>query len=93
MNYYQRMRDLREDHDKTQKEIADVLGIRQSDYSKYERGVNMMGLDKYIVLAEYYNVSLDYLAGLISVPEKLYRFNLNDETERKKTTAKELLPV
>ena len=53
----------------------------------------MMGLDKYIVLAEYYNVSLDYLTGLISVPEKLYRFNLNDETERKKTTAKELLPV
>ena len=74
MNYYQRIRELREDHDKTQKEIADVLGIRQSDYSKYERGVNMMGIDKYIILARYYNVSLDYLAGLVDFSEPLFRF-------------------
>lgn len=50
MTIFQRIRDLREDHDKTQKEIAVVLGIRQSDYSKYERGINMMGIDKYIIL-------------------------------------------
>lgn len=81
MNYYQRIRDIREDYDKTQKEIADVLGIRQSDYSKYERGVNMMGIDKYIILAKYYNVSLDYLAGLIYYPEHLYHF----EKEKEKT--------
>lgn len=81
MNYYQRIRDLREDHDKTQKEIADVLGIRQSDYSKYERGVNMMGIDKYIVLARYYNVSLDYLVGLVYVPEHLYRFDERKDKE------------
>lgn len=81
MNYYQRIRDLREDHDKTQKEIADVLGIRQSDYSKYERGVNMMGIDKYIILARYYNVSLDYLAGLVIFPERLFRFEERKDKE------------
>ena len=72
MTIFQRIRDLREDHDKTQKEIAVVLGIRQSDYSKYERGINMMGIDKYIILARYYNVSLDYITGLIDTPKQVY---------------------
>ena len=72
MNYYQRLRDIREDYEKKQSEIATVLQIGQSDYSKYERGVNMMGIDKYIKLAKYYNVSLDYLTGLIDQPRKLY---------------------
>ena len=63
---YKRLKDLREDHDLTQSEVAQILGIRQSDYGKYERGINMMGVDKYIKLAEYYNVSVDYLLGLIS---------------------------
>lgn len=71
MNCYQRIRDIREDRDKTQVEIAAVLQISQTDYSKYERGVHMMGIDKYIKLARYYNVSLDYLAGLIEVPRSL----------------------
>lgn len=74
MNYYQRLRDIREDRDLTQNDIAKVLDIRQSDYSKYERGVNMMGIDKYIKLAHYYNISLDYLCGQIDKPEKLLRF-------------------
>ena len=72
MNHYQRLRDIREDCEKKQSEIAKVLGIGQSDYSKYERGVNMMGIDKYIKLAKYYNISLDYLTGLIDRPRKLY---------------------
>lgn len=84
MNYYQRIRDLREDNDKTQREIAEVLGIRQSDYSKYERGVNMMGVDKYIILAKYYNVTLDYITGIIDVPEHLYRFRENKTKEFQK---------
>lgn len=66
MTYYQRLRDLREDRDLKQQVIANVLGINQTQYSRYERGVQMMGIDKYIVLAKYYNVSLDYLAGLIN---------------------------
>ena len=74
MNIYQRLKDTREDHDKTQKDIAEILQIGQSDYSKYERGINMMGIDKYIILAKYYNLSLDYLTGIIPEPEALYRF-------------------
>lgn len=73
MNYYQRLRDVREDFDKTQKEISDFLKMDQSAYSKYERGINMMGIDKYIKLAKYYNITLDYLTGIIDYPEKLYR--------------------
>ena len=73
MNYYQRLRDIREDKDLTQKEIADFLGILQSDYSKYERGAHMMGIDKYIALARFYDISLDYLTGLIDYPERLDR--------------------
>ena len=65
INYYQRIRDLREDRDYTQKEIADYLEINQSDYSKYELGKHMMGIDKYIKLAKFYDVSLDFLTGLM----------------------------
>ena len=72
VNYYQRLRDIREDYEKKQSEIAKVLQIGQSDYSKYERGVNMMGIDKYIKLAKYYNISMDYLVGLIDQPRTLF---------------------
>ena len=75
MNYYQRIRDLREDNDLNQSTVANILGMNQSDYSKYELGKHMMCIDKYIILAKFYNVSLDYLAGLISTPERLDRFD------------------
>ena len=71
MNYYQRLRDLREDKDLTQAEISKLLDICQSDYSKYELGKHMMGIDKYIKLARFYNVSLDYLAGIVDEPRSL----------------------
>ena len=71
MNYYQRLRDMREDRDLSQKEVADYLGIRQSDYSKYELGKHMMGIDKYIKLAKFYNVSIDYLAGVVDTVKEL----------------------
>ena len=77
MNYYQRLRDLREDRDLKQTDVARVLGIEQTQYSRYERGVQMMGIDKYITLAKYYNVSLDFLTGLIHFPEKLNRTKHN----------------
>ena len=73
MNHYQRLRDLREDRDLKQIDIANVLKIEQTQYSRYERGVQMMGIDKYITLAKFYNVSLDFLTGLISSPESLDR--------------------
>ncbi len=72
MNAYQRLRDLREDAEKTQADIAKVLGTTYQYYNKYENGVRPMPIDRYIVLAKYYNVSLDYLTGLIPTPRPLY---------------------
>ena len=62
--YVKRIRDLREDHDKTQQEIADILGTSQTMYARYERGANEMPIRHLITLCKYYNVSADYLLGL-----------------------------
>lgn len=64
MNYITQIRNLREDSDKTQQEIADFLGTSQTMYARYERGANEMPIRHLIKLAQYYNVSLDYLCGL-----------------------------
>ena len=58
-----RIRDLREDNDLTQKQIAEYLMCDQSLYSKYERGEREIPLNLIIKLADYYNVSLDYIVG------------------------------
>ena len=71
MKYYERLRDLREDRDLTQADIAELLQTTQEQISKYETGKQMMGIDKYIKLARYYNISLDYLTGMIDTPKKL----------------------
>ena len=71
MQFYQRLRDLREDHDKTQSEIAELLETTQQQYSRWESGNWQMPIEHYKTLARYYNVSLDYLAGLIDHPRKL----------------------
>ncbi len=72
MNYYQRIKDLREDNDKSQEDIAKILEIKQQQYSRYEAGINKMPIDKYIILAEYYNISIDYLCGILETPRKLH---------------------
>ena len=72
MELYQRLRDLREDADKTQEEIAALLGMKQTQYSRYERGERELPMHHFKTLARYYNVSLDYLAGLVDTPRKLY---------------------
>lgn len=59
-----RIRDLREDSDLTQRQIAEVLLCDQSLYSKYERGERELPLNLAVKLAQYYGVSLDYLTGL-----------------------------
>ncbi len=59
-----RIRDIREDRDITQKQIAQYLMCDQSLYSKYERGEREIPLRLLIALAKYYDVSLDYLAGM-----------------------------
>ncbi|MBE6704897.1 MAG: helix-turn-helix transcriptional regulator [Ruminococcaceae bacterium] len=63
MNIYRRVRDLREDKDKTQKEIADILNMQLTVYQRYERGERELPLWAAIKLADYYNVTLDYLVG------------------------------
>ena len=63
MDYRRRLRDLREDHDKTQQDIADVLGTSQTMYARYERGANELPVRHLVKLAEYYQVSADYLPG------------------------------
>ena len=62
--YVKRIRDLREDHDKTQQEIADVLGTSQTMYARYERGANELPIRHLLTLCEYYGVSADYMLGL-----------------------------
>ena len=62
--YIKRIRDLREDHDKTQREIAEVLGTSQTMYARYERGANELPLRHLVALCKYYGVSADYLLGL-----------------------------
>lgn len=61
-----RIRDLREDNDLKQKTVADYLLCDQSLYSKYERLERPLPLELAVKLAQYYDVSLDYLAGLTS---------------------------
>ena len=63
MFVYRRVRDLREDHDKTQKEIAAVLNMQLTVYQRYERGERELPLWAAIILADYYNVTLDYLVS------------------------------
>ena len=62
-SYQRRLRDLREEHDKTQQDIADILGTSQTMYARYERGANELPLRHLLTLAEYYGVSADYLLG------------------------------
>ena len=66
MYYYQRIRDMREDSDMSQQQAADLLDITRQQYQLYESGKREMPMHLFVVLARYYNVSLDYLAGLRS---------------------------
>ena len=63
MPVYQRLRDLREDADKTQADIAELLGTTAQYYGRYEKGEVDLPLSRAVLLANYYKVSLDYLAG------------------------------
>ena len=64
MNYAERIRALREDNDKTQSEIAQLLKVGQRTYCDYELGKTRIPVDSLIILAELYNVSMNYICGL-----------------------------
>lgn len=74
MNYTQRLRDLREDSDLNQTQVAAMLHVGQTTYSDYENGKVRIPIEHFIALAQYYDVSLDYMAGITDIrhrfPEK-----------------------
>ncbi len=72
MAFYKRIRDLREDHDKTQVEVADFLGMKQPQYYRYENGLRDIPSDILIKLADFYDVSVDYILGRTD-NSKLYK--------------------
>lgn len=68
---YKRIRDLREDHDLNQTQVAKILGMSQTGYSKYETGENDIPTSILIQLARLYNTSIDYLLGETDNPKRL----------------------
>ena len=64
MYIYQRLKDLREDNDLLQIDVANILKISQQHYSMYESGKRELPMHHFITLAKYYDVTLDYMAGL-----------------------------
>ena len=67
MTYYEKIRELREDNRYTQKTIAGILNIGQRTYSDYESGRTRIPVESLIILAKYYNVSMDYICGVSTV--------------------------
>ena len=65
--YQTRLRDLREDRDLTQAQVAEIIGTSQQHYGKYESGKIVIPFDRVIMLADFYNVSLDYIAGRTNI--------------------------
>lgn len=71
-NYYPRLKDLREDRDLSQQQIADYLGMKQPQYSRYERGMRDIPTDVLIRLARPYKTSTDYILGLTNISKPHY---------------------
>ena len=65
--YFQRLRDLREDRDLRQQDIAELLHISQTVYSRYERGFQTIPIPQVLVLADFYQTSTDYLLGRTNI--------------------------
>ncbi len=70
---FKRIADLRMDKDQTQQQIADMLKCNRQVYARYERGIREIPVSMLILLAEYYDVSLDYLTGLTDVKKRYPR--------------------
>lgn len=66
--YFQRLRDLREDMDLKQVQVAEILGIKQTVYSRYERGFQTIPVEHLVKLADFYNVSTDFILGRTEIP-------------------------
>lgn len=68
MGYYRRIRELREDHDMTQRQLASILHMTQPQYFRYEQGYRDIPTDVLISLAKLYGTSTDYILGLTNNP-------------------------
>ena len=75
---YSRIKDLREDKDLKQVVIANYLGIRQNSYSQIEKGINNLQVDHLIKLADFYNVSVDYILGITDIQKPYPRTKRKD---------------
>lgn len=62
--YFKRLKDIREDRELTQAQIANILKMKQQQYARYENGTNEIPFEHIITLAKFYNVSIDYIANL-----------------------------
>ena len=83
-----RLKDLREDRDLTQKDVAKLLNISQQYYQCYESGKNELPLRHCITLAKYYNVSIDYIVNIISVRRPLYGIEEQKQIQKEKAISK-----
>ena len=81
MKYYQRLKDLREDLDKKQYEVAEYLKTSQSYYAQYENGKRQIPFERVIELAKLYNVSIDYIAGLTNNKSKNWQKRNNQRKQ------------
>ena len=70
--YYPRLRDLREDADLTQVQLVEILGMQKTTYTNYEQGKREIPFWLVIKLAKFYNVTIDYIAGLTNQPHPLF---------------------
>ena len=64
---FKRLKDLREDNDLNQTEVAKIIATTQQQYSKYETGIRIIPIDKLNILADYYNTSVDYIIGRTNI--------------------------
>ena len=64
-----RLKDLREDKDLTQEDVAKIIKTTQQQYSKYELGIRLIPIDKLCILADYYDTSLDYILGRTNIKQ------------------------
>ena len=67
MKYYERIREIREDHSLTQQNVADLLHIGQRTYADYESGKTRIPIDNIMILARFYDVSMDYITGASNI--------------------------
>lgn len=80
--FYQRLRDLREDKEINQKQVSEILKLAEKTYQRYERGENDIPLEKALVLAEFYEVSLDYIAGRTNDKKGLTKDRIPEDEAR-----------